>query len=107
MIRAAATVFAATEVVEIVGAVTETECSHCGRRLKVGVKLDQFAGCFGADCLAKAFAPYRYGGRKYRHGADTIRQRGIIAMKGAACMARHGLGPEHFRFVLAQDLHSI
>lgn len=99
--------FRATEVVEIIGAETETECSHCGRALKVGVKLARFHGCFGADCLAKAFAPYIYNGKKFRHGADSIRERGIIARKGADCVRRHGMGPHHFRFMLQSPLHSI
>jgi len=100
-------VFRAEETVEIVGAELDTECSHCGRSLKLGVRLAQFSGCFGADCLAKAFAPYAYGGRKYRHSADTIRQRGIIARKGAECMARNNLQSSHFRFRLQSGLQSI
>ena len=100
-------VFRADEIVEIVGADIETECSHCGRGLKVGIRLAGFAGCFGADCLAKAFAPYTYGGRKYRHGADAIRERGVIARKGAECKARHNMNASHFRFRLQSDLQTV
>ena len=100
-------VFSANEVIEIVGAETDTECSHCGRALKVGVRLSGFSGCFGAACLASALAPYTYGGKKFRHGADSIKERGIIARKGAECMKRHNMGPRHFRFVLQEDLHSV
>lgn len=56
------TVFQAEEVVQITGIQRDCECSHCGRPLKLGVRLAEFGGAFGADCLAKAFAPYAYGG---------------------------------------------
>lgn len=100
-------VFQANEVVTIRGYQQECECSHCGRPLKVGVLLETFVGPFGAQCLAKAVAPYIYNGRQYRHGADSIKERAIIAGKGKACIERHGLNDRHFRFTLKAELRSI
>lgn len=99
--------FFAAEPVQITGFAQECECSHCGRSLKVGVRLAGFGGVFGADCLSKSFASYRYNGRRYRYGADEIKQRAIIAGKGQACIDRHGLGEHHFRFVLNSALKSV
>lgn len=100
-------VFFAAEPVEIIGCEQECECSHCGRPLKVGVKLAGFGGVFGADCLAKAAATQNYMGRKWRYDAATLRERGIVAHKGPKCIERHGLAPHHFRFVLRTPLQSI
>lgn len=99
--------FFAAEPVQIVGFDRECECSHCGRPLKIGVKLAGFPGVFGADCLAKSFACYRYNGRRHRYGADEIKNRAVIAGKGVDCMKRNGLGAHHFRFVLKSALKSI
>lgn len=99
--------FFAAEPVEIVGCEQECECSHCGRPLKVGVKLSGFGGVFGADCLAKAAATQVYYGKKWRYTAEGLRERGIIAFKGAKCMERHGLNASHFRFVLKTPLYSV
>jgi hypothetical protein len=103
----ALTVFLAAEPVQIIGFDRECDCSHCGRPLKVGVKLAGFAGAFGSDCLAKSLTSYAYNGRRYRHHADTIKERGIIAGKGADCIKRHGLADHHFQFVLKSPLQSI
>ncbi len=100
-------VFRANEVVTIRGFQQECECSHCGRPLKVGVLLDTFAGAFGAQCLAKAAAPYIYNGRQYRQKADSLKERAIIKGKGQACIDRHGMSEHHFRFTLAAELRSI
>lgn len=100
-------VFKATETVVIRGYQQDCECSHCGRALKVGVLLEQFSGAFGAQCLAKAAAPYTYNGKQYRQGADSIKERAIIKGKGQACIDRHGMNASHFRFALATDLRSI
>lgn len=100
-------VFQANEVVTISGFQQECECSHCGRPLKVGVMLETFPGAFGAQCLAKAFAPATFMGRQYRHGADSIKERAIIKGKGQKCIDRHSMGPEHFRFTLRTELRSI
>lgn len=100
-------VFAANEVVTIRGYQQECECSHCGRPLKVGVLLDTFAGPFGAQCLAKAAAPYKYNGRLYAEKADSLKERAIIKGKGQACIDRHGLTDHHFRFTLKAELRSI
>lgn len=99
--------FFAAEPVEITGYAQECECSHCGRPLKIGVRLAGFGGVFGADCLAKSFASFRYNGRRCRYGADEIKQRGIVAGKGVECMKRNNMGPHHFRFVLKTPLYSI
>lgn len=100
-------VFFGAEPVQIVGLDRECECSHCGRPLKLGVKLAGFVGAFGADCLAKSVACYVYGGRRYKHGADSIKERAIIAHNGGECVKRHGLNESHFRFVLKTPLQSI
>lgn len=71
--------FFAAEPVEITGYAQECDCSHCGRPLKVGIKLVGFVGVFGADCLAKAAASQSYYGKKWRYDAATLRERGIIA----------------------------
>ncbi len=99
--------FNACEEVTIVGVELDCECSHCGRPLKVGVKLAGFSGVFGSDCLSRVAAPYVYGGRKYIRKGETIRQLGIIAHKGADCIRRHGYGPHHFKFVLKNELRSV
>lgn len=100
-------VFQANEVVTIRGFQQECECSHCGRPLKVGILLETFAGPFGAQCLAKAAAPYLYMGRQYRHKADSLKERAIIKGKGQACIERHGMTERNFKFTLAQPLQSI
>lgn len=99
--------FFAAEPVEIVGCEQECECSHCGRPLKVGVKLAGFGGVFGADCLAKAAVSQNYYGKKWRYDAATLRERCIIAFKGAKCIDRHGFNASHFRLVLRTPLYSI
>jgi hypothetical protein len=100
-------VFLAAEPVEVTGYAQDCDCSHCGRPLKVGVKLAGFVGAFGADCLAKSFACYVYNGRRHRYGADEIKQRAIVAGKGLQAMQRHGYSERHFRFVLKTPLQSI
>jgi hypothetical protein len=100
-------VFFAAEPVEIVGCEQECDCSHCGRPLKVGVKLAGFPGAFGADCLAKAATSQNYYGKKWRYDAATLRERGIIAHKGPKCIEQHGLNASHFRLVLKTPLLSI
>lgn len=100
-------VFQAAETITIRGFQCECKCSHCGRLLKVGVLLENFVGPFGAQCLAKAIAPYTYNGRQYKYGADSIKERAIIKGKGQACIDRHGMTAHHFRFTLKTDLQSI
>lgn len=100
-------VFKAAEEITIVGYERECDCSHCGRPLKVGVKLAGFPGAFGSDCLAKSVVSYVYNGRRYKHGADSIKERAIIVGKGAACVERHGMNERNFRFVLKTPLQSI
>ena len=100
-------VFFAAEPVQITGYQQECDCSHCGRPLKVGVKLAGFPGAFGADCLAKAAATMNYYGKKWRYDAATLRQYGIIAGKGQKCIERHNLNESHFRLVLRTPLQSV
>jgi NAD-dependent SIR2 family protein deacetylase len=100
-------VFQANEVVTIRGFQKECECSHCGRALKVGILLETFSGPFGAQCLAKAAAPYLYNGRHYRQNADSLKERAIIKGKGQACIDRHGMTDRNFKFELAKPLQSI
>jgi hypothetical protein len=102
-------VFFAGEPVEICGYEhgDDVRCSHCGRPLKVGVRLAGFPGSFGADCLAKAAVSQNYYGKKWRYDAATLRERGIVAGKGQKCIDRHGFQPSAFRFVLRTPLNSI
>jgi hypothetical protein len=100
-------VFFAGETVQITGYQQECDCSHCGRPLKVGVKLAGFPGAFGADCLAKASETMNYYGKKWRYDAATLRERGIIAGKGQKCIEHHGFNESHFRFILQKPLQSI
>jgi len=99
--------FFAAEPVEISGFDRDCDCSHCGRPLKVGIRLAGFPGAFGADCLAKAATSYIYNGRRYRHGADSFKERAIIRGKGQACVDRHGMSERNFRFVLKSALMSV
>lgn len=101
------TAFHAGETIKIVGYERECECSHCGRALKLGVKVADFAGVYGADCINRAVGPYTYNGRKYRYSADTFKERAIIAGKGVEAMQRHNMGAHHFRFTLISDLFSV
>lgn len=101
------TVFAAAETIQIVGYTQDCECSHCGRPLKVGVKLDQFAGAFGSDCLAKSVEKQKVGPYIQRISAEGIRQRAIIAGKGSEDRNGWRKGDANFRFTLKAALQSI
>ena len=56
----------------ILGYDPETYCDHCGRPLKIGIRLSSF-GVIGADCLNTAIQLdlKRWGGGK--PGADLLR----------------------------------
>jgi len=104
------TVFLAGEPVQIVGAEKECECSHCGRPLKVGVKLAGFAGAFGSDCLARAAAKAKVGSYTWKWTGQGLRERAIIAYKGAAYASRQygwDIAGPNFLVVLKKPLHSI
>lgn len=92
--------FEAGETVKIIGAETECECSHCGRPLKVGVRLAGFGGVFGSDCLAKAFDKQKVGPYIQKLAPESIRQRAIIARKGqeyaSRCYGWNVDGPNFF-----------
>ena len=74
--------FAAAETIQIVGFERDCECSHCGRELKVGVKLDGFGGHFGADCLCKATGKQTVRGITSKASADWLKQLALIAGRG-------------------------
>jgi hypothetical protein len=103
-------VFKAAEEITIVGYERDCDCSHCGRPLKVGVKLAGFPGAFGSDCLAKAAQPQKCWSYVQKLKAATIKERAIVAGKGAAYADRmYGwdlTGPV-FRLVLKTPLQSI
>lgn len=102
--------FDACEEITIIGAETECECSHCGRPLKVGVKLANFGGVFGADCLARAAEKQKVGPYVQKLSGASIRDRAIIARKGAEYASiRYGwqLGGANFKLVLKTPLQSI
>lgn len=103
-------VFQASEEITIIGAERECDCSHCGRPLKVGVKLAGFAGAFGADCLAKSAQKQVVGPYVQKLAGASIRERAIIAHKGAEYASRmYGwqLGGANFKLVLKSPLQSI
>lgn len=99
-------VFAAAEMIQIVGFQQECECSHCGRPLKVGVKLAGFSGVFGSDCLCKATAKQTVGPYTQKISADGIRQRAIIAGKGVEDRYGWRKGDANFRLTLKTALQS-
>lgn len=110
MTNAAAIAFKACEEIKIVGAETECECSHCGRPLKVGVRLEGFGGVFGADCLARAAEKQKVGPYVQKLSGQSIKERAIIARKGAEYASRmYGwqLGGANFKLVLKSELRSI
>lgn len=100
-------VFTANEQIEIVGFVQECECSHCGRPLKVGVKLAGFGGVFGSDCLCKATNKQVVGPYVQKISAEGLRQRAIIAGKGVEANYGWRRGDANFRFTLKSPLQSI
>ena len=102
--------FQATEEITIVGAETECECSHCGRALKVGVKLENFGGVYGSDCLARAVEKQKVGPYIQKLSGQSIRERAIIARKGAEYTSQQygwQLGGANFKLVLKSELRSI
>lgn len=110
MTAAATIAFKAGEEVTIVGAETECECSHCGRPLKVGVKLAGFGGVFGSDCLARAAEKQKVGPYTQKLSGQSIKDRALVANMGAEYASRHygwSLGGENFKLVLKTELRSI
>jgi len=103
-------VFQACEEITIVGYERECDCSHCGRPLKVGVKLAGFAGVFGSDCLAKSVQKQIVGPYVQKLAGSSIKERAIIAQKGADYAQRtYGwqIGGANFKLVLKTPLQSI
>lgn len=103
-------VFSACEEIVIVGAETECDCSHCGRPLKVGVRLAGFVGVFGSDCLARASEKQKVGPYIQKLSGQSIKERAIIARKGAEYASRmYGwqIGGANFKLVLKSELRSI
>jgi hypothetical protein len=102
--------FKAAEEITIVGYARECECSHCGRPLKVGVKLADFGGVFGSDCLARAAEKQKVGPYIQKLAGASIKDRAIIAGKGAEYASRmYGwqIGGANFKLVLKTDLKSV
>lgn len=102
--------FNAAEEILIVGYERDCECSHCGRGLKVGVKLEGFGGVFGSDCLSKAAEKQKVGPYIQKLAADSIKERGLIAARGnEEIRRRYGWTARdaNFRLVLKTPLYSI
>lgn len=102
--------FAAAEEILIVGYERDCECSHCGRGLKVGVRLQGFAGVFGSDCLARSVEKQKVGQYVQKLAGESIRDRAIVAGKGqdyASRMYGWTLGGPVFRLTLKAPLYSI
>lgn len=105
-----ATAFNKCEEITIEGFARDCECSHCGRELKVGVKLVGFGGAFGADCIARASEKQKVGPYTQKLSGEAIRTRAIIAQKGAEYASRaYGwqIGGANFKLVLKSELRSI
>lgn len=104
------TAFKTAEEIIITGYERDCECSHCGRPLKVGVKLAGFGGVFGSDCLARAAEKQKVGPYIQKLAGASIKERAIIAGKGAEYASRmYGwqIGGANFKLVLKSDLRSI
>lgn len=102
--------FSACEEITIVGYERECECSHCGRQLKIGVKLAGFGGVFGSDCLARASEKQKVGPYIQKLSGQSIKERAIIAQKGAEYASRmYGwqIGGANFKLILKTSLKSI
>lgn len=102
--------FKAAEEVTIVGYERDCECSHCGRPLKVGVKLAGFGGVFGSDCMARASEKQKVGPYIQKLAGESIKERAIVAARGADEISRRygwRAGDANFKLVLKSDLRSI
>ena len=102
-------IFKAGETAPITGYELDCECSHCGRVLKMGVKLEQFSGAFGVDCLTKCFGVSTQYGYKVRPNRDGIKTRAIVARKGADyAKSTYGwtLGGPVFQYPVAKEIVS-
>lgn len=102
--------FKACEEITIVGAEVDCECSHCGRPLKVGVKLADFGGVFGSDCIARAAEKQKVGPYIQKLSGQSVKERAIVARKGAdyaKYMYGWRLGDANFKLVLRSELRSI
>jgi hypothetical protein len=102
--------FAAAEEIRIVGYERDCECSHCGRGLKVGVKLEGFIGVFGSDCIARASEKQKVGQYVQKLDGESIKTRAIVAGKGQDYATRaYGwtLNGPVFRLTLKTALYSI
>lgn len=102
--------FKAAEEITIKGYERDCECSHCGRPLKVGVRIEGFGGVFGSDCLARAAEKQKVGPYVQKLSGASIKDRAIIAGKGAEYASRmYGwqIGGANFKLALKSDLRSI
>ena len=72
-----------TTIAQIQGYEGECNCDHCGRNLKIGIRLAGY-GIIGADCLNAAikFDKKRWGGGK--PGAAYLRQLAKMKEKESA-----------------------
>lgn len=104
------TIFNAAEEILIVGYERDCECSHCGRSLKVGVKLQGFGGVFGSDCIARASEKQKVGPYIQKLKGESIKERALIAGRGKEEISRrYGwcAADANFRLVLKTPLRSI
>jgi hypothetical protein len=102
--------FNACEEIMIVGYERDCECSHCGRGLKVGVKLAGFMGVFGSDCIARASEKQKVGPYIQKLSGEAIKTRAIVAGKGqeyADRMYGWNLNGPVFKLTLKSALQSI
>lgn len=100
-------IFKTAEVVTITGFERECDCSHCGQPLKVGVRLANFIGALGSDCLAKSVQKQTVGSYTFRVSAEGIKKRAIIAGKNIESRNGWNKGDKNFQFILKSSLKSI
>ena len=87
--------------VMIVGYEQECNCEHCGRPLKIGVKVTSI-GIIGADCFNKMIVSdrKRFSGNG-KPGAPYLRELAIRSMKSPEYLSRRGYSSAIFDFEIA------
>ena len=86
--------------VMIVGYEQECNCEHCGRPLKIGVKVTSI-GTIGADCFNKMIVSDRKRFSQGKPGASYLRELAIRSAKDPAALSRMGYRSDQFCFDIA------
>jgi hypothetical protein len=89
------------EYLKIVGYEHSCKCTHCGRKLRHGIKIST-GYIVGATCFSKTLTkPITYRGKSYRLTEEIIIRYAKIAELGTA--KRHGMQESDFVFVKAEE----